>query len=166
MEEPNVVLKRPERILIHHTATENAGDTSERHAFELARFFQRLHAADRGWGDTGQHFTISRGGRLLEGRHGSLAALRSGDRLVEGAHCPGQNRSSVGIENEGTYVSEVPPDEQWDALVWLCARVCRQYDIPPTEIYGHRDFYGDTVCPGDAFYALLPRLRADVALAH
>ncbi|MFI9816071.1 peptidoglycan recognition protein family protein [Saccharothrix variisporea] len=165
VEEQAVVLRRPERILVHHTATENVLDTSERHAFELARFFQRLHTDDRGWGDTGQHFTISRGGVLLEGRYGSLAALRQGDRLVEGAHCPGQNRTSIGIENEGTYVSEVPPARQWDALVWLCARVCRQYDIPPTEIHGHRDFYADTVCPGDAFYALLPRLRADVALA-
>jgi peptidoglycan hydrolase-like protein with peptidoglycan-binding domain len=34
--------------------------------------------------------------------------------------------------------------------------------IRPTELYGHRDFK-NTACPGDRLYALLPRLRTDVA---
>ncbi|MFD1150380.1 peptidoglycan recognition protein family protein [Saccharothrix hoggarensis] len=161
---PVRVDRKPVRLLIHHTATENVADGSRRHAHELARFFQRLHVG-HGWGDTGQHFTVTRGGVVLEGRHGSLDALLAGDRMVEGAHAFGQNRNSIGIENEGTYVDGTPPAAQWDALVWLCAVVCRQYGIPPREIHGHRDFWDGTVCPGDAFHALLPRLRAEVALA-
>ncbi|MEU5693003.1 peptidoglycan recognition family protein [Actinosynnema sp. NPDC020468] len=163
VEPPAVVGRRPTRVLVHHTATENAADRSVAHAHRLARFFQDVHIG-RDWGDTGQHFTITRGAHVLEGRHGSLAALRAGDHLVEGAHCPGQNRTSIGVENEGTYTAELPPDEQWDALVWLCATVCRQYGIPPSEIHGHRDHYADTVCPGDALHARLPALRAEVAL--
>ncbi len=157
--------RAPQRVLVHHTATENVADESRRHAHDLARFFQRLHMDDNDWGDTGQHFTITRGGVVLEGRHGSVDALLAGDRMVEGAHAFGQNRDAIGIENEGTYVDQTPPAVQWDALVWLCAVVCRQYAIPPTEIHGHRDFWDGTVCPGDAFHALLPRLRAQVALA-
>ncbi|MFE9748750.1 peptidoglycan recognition family protein [Saccharothrix saharensis] len=164
-ERPAVVDRRPERILVHHTATENVADGSRRHAHELARFFQSLHMDANGWGDTGQHFTITRGGVVLEGRHGSVDALLAGDRMVEGAHAFGQNRNSIGIENEGTYVDGVPPAVQWDALVWLCVVTCRQYSIPPSEIHGHRDFWDGTVCPGDALHALLPRLRAQVALA-
>jgi hypothetical protein len=159
-----VVLGAARRILVHHTATENTGDTSVEHARGWARFCQELHMG-HGWGDTGQHFTNSRGGVLLEGRHGSLDALIAGDRMVRGAHCPGQNSVAIGIENEGTYIGEEPPAAQWDALVWLCASVCGQYGIAPSEIDGHRDHYADTVCPGDRLYSMLPRLRAEVALA-
>jgi hypothetical protein len=165
VDQPVTLGRGPERILVHHTATENVADGSRQHAHELARFFQALHMDANDWGDTGQHFTITCGGVVLEGRHGSVDALLAGDRMVEGAHAFGLNRNSIGIENEGTYVDEVPPAGQWDALVWLCVVICRQYSIPPAEIHGHRDFWDGTVCPGDAFHALLPRLRAEVTLA-
>ena len=44
----------------------------------------------------------------------------------------------------------------------MCAYVCQQYKVRPTEIYGHRDFK-DTACPGDALYRMLPKLRTEVA---
>jgi hypothetical protein len=163
VEAPVVLHHRPQRILVHHTGTENTTDRSLRHAYSLARFFQDLHMVRQDWGDTGQHFTNTRGGILLEGRHLSLAGLGSGEWMVHGAHCPGQNGVSIGIENEGTYLTEEPPEVQWAALVWLCAQVCLRYGIAPTEIHGHRDFYDDTVCPGDRLYARLPRLREEVA---
>ncbi|GHF62349.1 hypothetical protein FHX82_002910 [Amycolatopsis bartoniae] len=153
---------RPERILVHHIASANSTDYSLAHAFQVARDDQHDHMDNNGWSDTGQHFTISRGGYRLEGRHGSLDALRAGDHMIRGAHCPGQNDTAIGIENEGTYISELPPQAQWDALVALCGYVCVQYGIPPTEIKGHRDYY-NTQCPGDALYAQLPRLREEVA---
>lgn len=113
-----------------------------------------------GWVDSGQHFTNSRGGVLMEGRHGSYDALRAGDQIVVGAHCPGQNDVAIGIENEGLYVAMEPPQQQWDSLVAFCALVCDRYNIPASEIFGHRDFTV-TQCPGDALYALLPRLRSE-----
>ncbi|HLU58718.1 MAG TPA: N-acetylmuramoyl-L-alanine amidase [Pseudonocardia sp.] len=153
---------RPVRIIVHHTATANVGDLSRGAAEAVARLIQNFHVDRRGWIDTGQNFTISRGGHVLEGRHRSLEVLRAGDRHVEGAHCTGQNVSAVGIENEGTYTALAPPERLWDRLRAMCAYVCRQYGIAPTEIVGHRDFK-DTLCPGDAFYAMLPRLRTEVA---
>src|SRR5690606_5668050 len=153
---------RPVRIIVHHTATANVGDLSRGAAEAVARLIQNFHVDRRGWIDTGQNFTISRGGHVLEGRHRSLEVLRAGDRHVEGAHCTGQNVSAVGIENEGTYTAPAPPERLWDRLQAMCAYVCRQYGIAPTEIVGHRDFK-DTLCPGDAFYAMLPRLRTEVA---
>ncbi|WNV82166.1 peptidoglycan recognition family protein [Umezawaea sp. Da 62-37] len=158
-----LVYGKPERILVHHTATDNVTDYSEAHAFEHARWIQDRHMDVNGWLDSGQHFTNSRGGFLMEGRHGSLDALRAGDRLVEGAHCPGQNRIAIGIENEGLYTAEEPPREQWDSLVSFCVYTCERYGIAPAAIDGHRDHYDDTVCPGDKLYSLLPRLRQEVA---
>ena len=158
-----VVYQRPVRILVHHTATDNVTDYSVEHAYAHARWIQDHHMDDNGWIDSGQHFTNSRGGHLMEGRHGSLDALHAGDHLVEGAHCPGQNSIAIGIENEGLYTAEEPRPEQWDSLVSFCVYTCEQYGIAPTEIDGHRDHYADTQCPGDKLYAALPRLRQEVA---
>jgi hypothetical protein len=154
--------QRPVRIIVHHTATRNVEDYSRGAAEYVARTIQDFHMDGRGWFDTGQNFTISRGGYVLEGRHRSLEALRAGDRHVEGAHCTGQNVESVGIENEGTYSTLTPPDVLWTRLRAMCAYICYQYGIAPTELAGHRD-YRDTLCPGDALYAMLPRLRTEVA---
>jgi N-acetyl-anhydromuramyl-L-alanine amidase AmpD len=154
--------QQPLRIIVHHTATANVGDFSRGAAEHLARAVQDFHMDRRGWIDTGQHFTISRGGYVLEGRHRSLEVLRSGDRQVEGAHCTGQNVVAVGIENEGTYSTVEPPVELWNQLRELCTYICRQYGISTIEITGHRDFK-DTACPGDVLYGMLPRLRGEVA---
>ncbi|MFD5409332.1 peptidoglycan recognition family protein [Streptomyces nojiriensis] len=161
--EPVVVLANgPERIIVHHTATANVTDYSEQRAVALARAIQTYHMDAQGWIDTGQHFTVSRGAFVLEGRHNSLAELRAGTRQVRAAHCVGQNTVSIGIENEGTYTSQDPPAAQYAALADLCAHICDQYGLPASEIYGHRDFNA-TSCPGDRLYALLPTLRKDVA---
>ncbi|GGK17848.1 hypothetical protein GCM10008955_09130 [Deinococcus malanensis] len=152
---------RPTRIIVHHTASANVTDYSQAQAFSLARSIQQSHF-DRGWIDSGQQFTISRGGYVVEGRHRSLEAAQGGTRHVRGAHCDGFNDVSVGIENEGTYMTVSPPAGQYSALVSLCAWLCQQYGIPATELYGHRDF-NNTACPGDLLYSQLPQLRKDVA---
>ena len=152
---------RPTRIIVHHTDTANSTDLSQAHAFSLARSIQQAHFS-RSWIDSGQHFTISRGGYMVEGRHRSLEAAQGGTRHVRGAHCEGFNDVSVGIENEGNYMGVSPPSGQYTALVSLCAWLCQQYGIPATELYGHRDFLA-TDCPGDVLYAKLPQLRRDVA---
>lgn len=156
-----VLAYRPSKILIHHTATANSTDYSQAHAFALSRSIQQAHF-DRGWIDTGQHFTVSRGGYITEGRHRTLERLSGGTSFVLGSHCTGQNSSALGIENEGTYTSTTPPSAQWNKLVDLVAYLCQTYAVPTSAIYGHRDFLS-TQCPGDAFYAKLPTLRSAVA---
>ncbi|MEC3980038.1 peptidoglycan recognition protein family protein [Amycolatopsis sp. H20-H5] len=155
---------KADRILIHHIASANSTDYSLAHAFQVARDDQADHIDNNGWSDTGQHFTVSRGGYRLEGRHGSLDGLKSGTRMIRGAHCPGQNDNAIGIENEGLYSTVEPPAAQWNSLVVFCAYACRQYGIDVAEIKGHRDFY-NTECPGERLYAKLPQLRKEVAAA-
>ncbi|MGA9345069.1 MAG: N-acetylmuramoyl-L-alanine amidase [Nocardioidaceae bacterium] len=152
---------RPTKVVIHHTASANSTDFSQAHAYALSRSIQQSHF-DRGWIDTGQHFTVSRGGFVTEGRHRTLETLAGGASFVLGAHCTGQNSYALGIENEGTYTTTTPPSAQYDKLVDLVAYLCQTYAIPTSEIYGHRDFVA-TECPGDAFYAQLPALRSAVA---
>lgn len=157
-----VVGQRPLKVLVHHTASPNSTDYSREQAFRLARSIQNHHMDTNGWIDSGQHFTISRGGYVMEGRHRSLETLLGGTSIVEGAHSPGQNTFAIGIENEGTYTSVEPTSALYAALVEMCVHICSQYGLRSYQIYGHRDF-NNTECPGDLLYAMLPRLRRDVA---
>jgi hypothetical protein len=159
-----IVRSRPPRyVVIHHTSTRNVADYSRAWAYRLARGIQRSHQA-RGWGDSGQHFTISRGGYVLEGRTGSFAAARMG-RMTIGTHVRNTNDDTVGIECEGNYNHVMPPRALIDSLVRMCAWLCVQYDLDPDDaIVPHRKF-NDTDCCGDTFVAALPRLRRQVAEA-
>ena len=149
--------KAPTMIVVHHTATPNAADVSRSHGVMLARSVQQGHFSN-GWSDSGQHFLVTRGGYIFEGRHGSYDAMATGSKHVVGAHTQGKNDVAVGIENEGNYMTVAPPDELWDALANLCAVICRLYGLKPADIYGHRDF-NSTLCCGDKLYGKLGDLR-------
>ncbi|MFI0481491.1 peptidoglycan recognition family protein [Actinomadura sp. 9N215] len=158
----DVLDRAPDHIVVHHTASANSADRSLEHAFELSRAIQKFHMDTNGWEDAGQQLTISRGGHLMEGRNRSLAAIGAGN-LVVGAQTLGHNDHTIGIENEGTYMTAEPTGELWDALVATCAWLCDVHGLDPhAAIVGHRD-YNSTACPGDVLYARLPRLRNEVA---
>jgi hypothetical protein len=150
------------KIIVHHMAFPNVTDYSRAHAEQLARDCQDLHMDTNGWADTGQHFTVSRGGYVTEGRHRSLETLEGGKQQVIAAHCPGENGNAIGIENEGTYITETPTKALLDSLTELCVTVCTQYGLHAWDIFGHWDFR-ETDCPGAAFYREFPALRARVA---
>jgi hypothetical protein len=157
---------KPTFIVIHHTATSNSTATTQAAAFSLARGIQNYHMDSNGWSDTGQQFTVSRGGYAMEGRHQSLTRLNGGTTFMRGAHVGAGtvNSNSIGIENEGLYTSVSPPAALWNKLVDLCAYICDRYGITPngTGIRGHRDFMA-TACPGNVLYGMLPQLRTAVA---
>lgn len=154
--------QRPSKILIHHTATANRTNVGPSDLAVLAKSIQNFHMDTDGWIDSGHHFLVNRGGLIAEGRHRSLETLRGGRSFIEGAQCTNYNNVSIGIENEGTYIQADPPAPLLVSLRALCAYACLRYQVDPAQLYGHRDF-GDTACPGDRMYALLPQLRAQVA---
>jgi N-acetylmuramoyl-L-alanine amidase CwlA len=160
----SVLNYRPSYIVVHHTATSNGTATTQSAAFSLARSIQAYHIDSNGWVDSGQQFTISRGGYAMEGRHRSLERLRLGNSFVRGAHvgAGNVNAESIGIENEGLYTSATPPAALYNRLVELCAHMCDKYNIASSQIFGHRDFMA-TACPGNVLYGMLPGLRSDVA---
>ncbi|AXK31809.1 N-acetylmuramoyl-L-alanine amidase [Streptomyces armeniacus] len=159
-----VVLDRvPTFIVVHHTADPgNSEDYSLEHAMQICRDIQNYHMDGQGWGDTGQQFTNSRGGFVLEGRHESLGAVRDGSKHVQGANVGGHNSEVIGIENEGIYVEVDVPQALWDSLVGLVAWIAYQYGTAMENIQGHRDF-NSTECPGEVLYGRLQELRDAVA---
>lgn len=153
----------PTYVVVHHTVEPgNTDDMSKERAFEISRSIQNFHMDGRGWIDTGQQFTNSRGGYITEGRHRSLEILQGGTQHVQGANVADHNSEVIGIENEGMYMEENVPQTLWDSLVHLVSYMCSQYEIPVEQIKGHRDF-NSTACPGDVLYARIPELRAEVA---
>lgn len=155
----------PAGILVHHTAGGNArpGPTpaaEAARAFQLARDIQLDHMRRNGWRDSGHHFLISRGGLILEGRCGTLAAARLGKVLL-GAHS-GNNRVNAtywGTEVEGTYTDTLPTAHQWEAMLALFTWLSVVGNTQSQAINGHREFRA-TECPGEELYRELPRLRA------
>lgn len=160
-------------IVLHHTLTPNG----ERDVPRRLRGIYRFHAVERGWGDIGYHLMIDEAGRVYEGRHGTLAAQRRREGVV-GAHTHGFNRGSVGIALLGTLTERAATLPARASLEAVLAQLAAVHGIDPTAtvawprsgpvrvaaptICAHRDL-AEVLCPGDAFYATLPELRAAVA---
>lgn len=157
-----VLNRKPAYIVVHHTAGGNSNDFSQAHAFQISRDIQNFHMDGRGWIDTGQQLTNSRGGFVTEGRHRSVEILDQGTRHVQGANVADHNSEIIGIENEGLYTSVNVTQQLWDSLVNLIAYIAQRYGISPSMIRGHRDFNA-TECPGTVLYGRLPELRDAVA---
>ena len=160
-----VVLNRaPTYVVVHHTATANTANYSQAQAINLSRSIQNYHMNTNGWIDAGQHFTMSRGGYLCEGRARSteIELLACYASHVRGTHVANWNDSCLGIENEGTYTSVTPPGEILWGIFTSVATCCFYNSIPSWRVVGHRDFNA-TQCPGNMLYDLLPYIRAWVA---
>lgn len=165
-------LTSPRYVVIHHTASQNPPNDASRHtkdgAMAYARAIQNDHFA-RGWADSGHNFLNTTGGYLLEGRSGTVDAVRQG-RCVRSAHAaqdPGRlpnGNESPGIENEGNFMAFQMAATQWTSLVTLCSALCSALSLQPSNIRGHREF-SSTACPGDWLFGQLPRLRQETAIA-
>jgi hypothetical protein len=161
----------PRYVIVHHTDNQNPPNDPSRGtsegAMQLARNIQNYHMDKNRWSDSGHNFLNTTGGFILEGRHGSLDAVKQGFS-IQSAHAaqdPGKladGNESPGIENEGNFMTFQMGQKQWDSLVELCASLCDSCKISPLNIKGHRDF-SITDCPGDLLYSQLPRLRKQVA---
>ena len=154
------------RITLHHTKTPNG----ELDSPARLRGIYRFHAVDRGWGDIGYHLLVDDAGTVYEGRAGA-ADLVDGGRVVIAGHAYGHNAGNIGIALLGTMFEHPPSPRAWSTTVRLVAWLSHLHHLDPLAlaapdhvdpVVGHRDLRG-TTCPGDAFYALLPALRAEVA---
>lgn len=155
-------------LVLHHTKTPNVEENPAARLHGVYAF----HAVDRGWGDIGYHLVVDERGVVYEGRAGSALVLDGGPVVIAG-HVYGHNHGNIGIAMLGTLFKEPPSPRAWAALVGLVAWLVSVHHLDPTATRGvdgarsttiraHRDLR-DTTCPGDAFYALLPALRTEVA---
>lgn len=157
------------RMTFHHAAGFSA-DTYEEGLAQV-KAIQDFHQNGRGWSDIGYHFVVDRGGRVYQGRPflDNAVTLDDVPAFVLGAHVGGANTGNVGVCLLGCYH---PPETAYacnqeitpaalDSMVTLFAFLSESYGIDPDDLLGHRD-QGQTACPGDNNYALLPEVREDI----
>jgi hypothetical protein len=129
-----------DRITLHHDGAEFYGGAEAR-----LRGLQSWSRRVRGWVDIPYHFLIDLQGNIYQAR--PLAYV--GDTATE--YDP---TGHALITVMGNYnIQEVNP-AQLTAIVDLAAWICYEYDIPPQQIRGHRD-YAATSCPGANLYLYL-----------
>ena len=126
-------MRRITLFIIHCSATR----CGQSYSFEDCR---RDHIDGRHFRDIGYHYYITRDGRVHPGRPLSL----------EGAHCFGHNRHSIGICYEGGLDGKgLPADTrtpaQKTALTQLLQELGRHF--PAALTVGHRDSNPQKACP-------------------
>ena len=140
---------RPWRwIVVHHSASDVGS----------AAIFDRCHRA-RGWDELGYHFVIT------NGRGGADGTVEVGSRWGKqkwGAHCktPGNdyNDYGIGVCLVGDFSDALPSRAQMASLRRLVMFLTQRYDIPASNVIGHRDApHTNTECPGDALHRYLHR---------
>jgi len=103
-------IAKPTHLVLHHTATPNAGSGSDWPA--RVRQIWGYHTITNDWGDIGYHFLIDPNGVIYEGRY---QGLRTDGTVIDGAHNYGFNRGTIGIAMLGTFEGVTPtaqPDDQ------------------------------------------------------
>jgi uncharacterized protein (TIGR03437 family) len=150
-------------LIVHHTVNDN--DATDWPA--VVRSIWNFHIFSNGWADIGYNYLIDPNGVIYEGRAG-------GDNVI-GAHFSGVNGGTMGVSMLGTFTDVAPTTRAMDSLRQILAWKCNQRNLDPTgsalhaasglhlkNISGHRDGPGNTECPGNSLYPLLPALRTEV----
>lgn len=115
---------KPKKIVLHH-------------AEALICTVQQIHSwhLGNGWAGIGYHFFVRKDGTIYRGRPENAI----------GAHVSGANTNTLGICAEGSYMTEIMPTAQLNAIKWLIQYLDNKYGQLP--IYGHREV-GSSNCPG------------------
>ncbi|MEU7384136.1 MULTISPECIES: peptidoglycan recognition protein [unclassified Streptomyces] len=166
-------------VVVHHTAESNNYTCADAPA--VVRGIYAYHVKQLGWKDLGYNFLVDKCGTVYEGRKGGV------DLPVMGAHAYGFNSETTGISVLGTYTDVAPSDAALTSVAKIAAWKLGQYGVDPTgtttltagdsgrsyagktwakgakltlpTLHGHRDGF-NTQCPGNAYYAKLPTVRA------
>lgn len=143
-------LNKPNKIIVHHfggTEANPLADSSKATAQEVdswhkARwpgFTSQEFRNDNGeLYHVGYHFVIERNGKIVQCR----------GYKEEGAHCIGQNKSSIGVALAGNFDLTRPTAAQEKSFVKLYRQIKAAYpDISAEDIYPHRK-YANKTCYG------------------
>ena len=171
---------RVDFAVVHHTESLSSYSPAQSPAIVLGICL--FHRDVNGWHDIGYDLLVDRFGTVFDGRAGGA------DQPTLGAQAGGWNAVSTGVALIGSYSLAPPPAAALRSLERVLAWKLSLAGVPaqgavterstgsdPADnrwqrgalvrfqrIAGHRDA-DSTDCPGAALYALLPRIRRDVA---
>jgi len=156
--------------IFHHTASANHDpsllpSSQKRNAIALAQAIQRAHQVTNGWNDSGMSFLVSVDAVVLEGRTGTINALKTGKTVVQ-AHCADDHHwfnDWIGIEIEGNHMTVPVNNKQMEAVIKVFAWTSILANYDTSTIQGHRSALpGATQCPGDWLEKQTPAIRKAV----
>lgn len=131
-------MRKIDKVIIHCSATPEGRDVT---VADIRRWHTTPVAkGGRGWRDIGYHYVIYLDGSIHAGRPESEI----------GAHCKGQNATSIGIcyvgglDKDGKRPKDTRTEPQKAALLKLVAEMKRKYK--GVRFFGHRDFV-EKACP-------------------
>lgn len=124
--------RKIDKIIVHCTATKEGQQID-------VDTIRKWHVKGNGWKDIGYHYIIGINGEIWKGR----------DEEVIGAHCSGQNATSIGVcyvggLNKAGKASDTRNERQKSSLIEILMKLHEKY--PNAKIYGHRDF-SKKACP-------------------
>ena len=148
------------KMTLHHAAGWGAKTLDEGKA--AVKSIQEFHQDGRGWSDIGYHFLVDMAGNIYQGR----------PETVLGAHVGGANTGNIGVCILGCYhppETSIPCNDEMSydsekSLIQLYAWISDTYGVEPKVLKGHRDYFGNTSCPGNNVWSMLPQLRSEIAL--
>ncbi|WP_192820925.1 peptidoglycan recognition family protein [Rufibacter sp. LB8] len=149
----------PNKITVHHTAVaQNPKRSLEEKLKSLQKFSMERSPLSDGrvkepWADIPYHFYISVDGRIGEARE---------LQYVGDSNTPYDPSGHALIVLEGNFNKDSVTVAQYQSLLLLTKAIAKRWKIDASQISGHKD-NAQTACPGEALYALLPKLREDVA---
>ncbi|MBC7185745.1 MAG: N-acetylmuramoyl-L-alanine amidase [Calditrichaeota bacterium] len=134
---------RISKITIHHGGEEFPADKDP---IQYLRNLQSWSRTEKKWIDIPYHFLIDFQGRIYEGRPINYPGDTNTDY---------DPRGHALICLLGNFEVQEVTQEQFEALVALTAHLARIYEVPLSNIRGHRDYTEQTVCPGKNLYRYL-----------
>jgi hypothetical protein len=146
------------RITLHHsamTALPLVRGGLAASASEL-RGIQRIHQQDQDWADIGYHFLIDPAGRVFEGRELRWQGAHAGSDSSSGRN---NNPDNIGVCLLGNFEVERPTPAALASLTQLLEQLRTRYQIPRSELHGHRHFKA-TECPGAHLASWLANYKA------
>jgi hypothetical protein len=118
------------------------------------RALQRWSREARGWSDIPYHYIVAPDGTVYRARPES----RPGDTNTE--YDP---RGHVLVMLLGNFEVQSPTARQWESSVALLAHLLSVHGLSAAALGTHRDYSGQTVCPGANLSRRFDELRALVA---
>ena len=125
-------MRKINKLIVHCTATPEGRHTT----VDDIRSWHK----QRGWSDIGYHIVIYLDGTVHEGRPVE----------IQGAHCKGHNKDSIGIAYVGGInktdfkPEDTRTDEQKESLAFMLEYYKTRH--PDAVVYGHNDF-SSKACP-------------------
>jgi len=126
-------MREIDKIIVHCSATREGQDIP-------VETIKKWHVEGRGWSDIGYHFYIDINAKIWKGR----------DIQKIGAHCSGNNRSSIGIcycggvEADGKTPKDTRTESQKESLLSVLKTLKAMF--PDSTIYSHNEF-ANKACP-------------------